>query len=80
MKKGLLASYFSGVCDTENGESYRKILRYFFPEFITGLVLYSFLYLLDAYFIADFKSTSMYTTLGVTNTMFHLVGVPAALL
>ncbi len=73
MKRGLLDSYISGIRDNKNGESYGKIFRYFFPEFITALVLYSLLYLLDAYFIADLKSTSMYATLGVTNTLLHFI-------
>ena len=73
MKKGLFASYFSGVCDSHHGESYGRIFRYFLPEFITALVLYSMLYLLDAYWIADLKSTSLYATLGVTNTLLHFI-------
>lgn len=73
MKKNLIASYLDGIVDKKNGESYSKILRYFFPEFITALVLYSLLYLIDAAFIAHLKSTSMYATLGVTNTMLHFI-------
>jgi len=73
MKKGLISSYISGVKDREHGESYGRIFRYFFPEFITALVLYSMLYLLDAYWIADLKSTSLYATLGVTNTLLHFI-------
>jgi putative MATE family efflux protein len=73
MKKGLLASYVSGICDGLHGESYSRILRLFFPEFITALVLYSMLYLLDAKWIADLKSTSTYATLGVTNTLLHFI-------
>jgi len=73
MKKGLFASYVAGVCDTQHGESYGKIFRYFIPEFITALVLYSMLYILDAYWIADLKSTSLYATLGVTNTLLHFI-------
>jgi len=73
MKKGLVRSYFSGVADMEHGEKYGKILRYFLPEFITALVLYSLLYLIDAHWIGDLKSTSMYATLGVTNTMLHFI-------
>ncbi|MCK5632580.1 MATE family efflux transporter [bacterium] len=73
MKKGLWSSYFSGIQDNEHGESYGKIFKYFLPEFVTALVLYSLLYLLDAYFIADLKSTSMYATLGVTNTLLHFL-------
>jgi len=30
MKKGMMASYVSGIMDTEHGESYSTILRYFF--------------------------------------------------
>jgi len=73
MSKGLMASYWDGITDIKNGEKYTRIIRYFLPEFITALVLYSLLYLLDAYFVADLKSTSMYATLGITNTMIHLL-------
>ena len=73
MKKGLIASYWEGLTDVKHGEKYTKIIKYFLPEFITALVLYSLLYLLDAYFVADLKSTAMYATLGVTNTMIHLL-------
>jgi len=73
MRKGLIKSYWTGVTDFRNGEKYGKILRYFFPEFITALVLYSLLYLLDAAFVAHLKSTSMYATLGITNTMLHFI-------
>jgi putative MATE family efflux protein len=73
MKKGLIASFWYGITDVTKGESYKKITRYFFPEYVTALVLYSLLYLLDAAFIANLKSTSMYATLGVTNTMLHFI-------
>jgi MATE family multidrug resistance protein len=73
MKKGLVASYIDGIMDSANGESYSTILRYFWPEFVTALALYSILYLLDARFIADLKSTTMYATLGVTNTLLHFI-------
>ncbi len=73
MKKGLLSSYIFGITDSQNGKSYERIIRYFIPEFITALVLYSFLKLLDAAWIAHLKSTSMYATLGVTNTLLHFI-------
>ena len=73
MKDGLIKSYVNGITDTKNGVSYNRIIRYFIPEFITALVLYSLLYLLDAWFIADLKSTSMFATLGVTNTLLHFI-------
>lgn len=72
-KKKLLASYVYGITDADHGESYGTILRYFFPEWITMLFLYSVLYLLDARWIADLKSTSMYATIGITNTLLHFL-------
>jgi len=73
VKRGLISSCLDGIKDDKNGEKYSKILSYFYPEFITALVLYSLLYLLDSYFVGHLKSTSMYATLGVTNTMLHLM-------
>ena len=73
MKKGLIASYWEGIKDFQSGEKYATIFRYFFPEFITALVLYSLIYVSDAYFIAQLKSTSIYATLGITNTMIHFL-------
>ena len=74
MKKGLVASYLQGIRDdTNTSESYLTILRYFWPEFIAALALYSILNLLDARFIADLKSTTMYATLGMTNTLYHFI-------
>ena len=60
MKKSLLASYIYGIRDLAHGESYSRLFRYFFPEFITALALYSAPYIVDALFIADLKSTSAY--------------------
>lgn len=73
MKNSLLASYYTGITDTVNGESYNKILRYFFPEFITAFLLYSLPFWFDAYLIGSLQSTSTYATLGVTNTLIHLL-------
>ncbi len=72
MKKGLLESYMAGITDETHGESYGTLLRYFFPEFITNLLLYSMPFWLDAVFIASLSSTSTYVTLGVTNNFIHL--------
>ena len=48
------------------GESYGRIIRYFLPELITTLLIYSFLTLYDQFLIAGLKATVMYTTAGVT--------------
>lgn len=67
---------YSAVIATLNfkgaGESYRTILRYFLPEFITALILYSLPYFIDCYFIAHLKSTEIYTISGVVNNVLNL--------
>lgn len=72
-QKPIIASYIAGIKDTEHGESIQNILRYFMPELITSLVLYSLTYFYDAWLVAHLKSTSMYATAGVTNTMLHFI-------
>lgn len=56
-----------------SGESYRRILAYFYPELVTAFVTYSLLSLFDAKLIADLKTTSLYATLGVTSTLTHFI-------
>lgn len=73
MEKTLLQRYIAGVRDTQHGESYRTLLQYFWPEFITAFILSSILHIIDAAFIAQIKSTSMYATLGVSSTLIHLI-------
>lgn len=73
MKKHLLASYLDGIRDTEKGESYTRFFQYFVPEFITALVIYSLSSLIDAWFIANLKSTATYATLGVTNVLLNFL-------
>lgn len=72
-KKKLFKSYTDGLLDKEHGESYATILRYFFPEFIAAIVLYALVPLIDARWIAGLKSTSLYATVGVTNTLIHFI-------
>jgi MATE family multidrug resistance protein len=55
------------------GESIYKILKYFYPEFVSSLILYSALSLFDSFFIAGLESKKAYTILGITNTLFHLI-------
>lgn len=54
------------------GQSYGAILRYFWPEFITALILYSLPYFVDCYFIAHLKSTDIYTISGVVDNVLNL--------
>ncbi len=73
MKKGLLKSYITGIKDAVHGESYGTIFRFLVPEFVTALLLYSMPILLDAIFISQLQSTAIYTTLGITNNLLHLI-------
>lgn len=73
MKKNLLQSYVSGITDTKHGESHGRIMRYFIPEFISALLLYSLPIWVDAYFIGQLASTSAYATLGATNNLIHFM-------
>lgn len=73
MKKNLMQSYIDGVKDAVHGESYPQIIRYFLPEFVTNLIIYSLPIFLDAYFVSNLHSTPMYSVLGATNNMIHWV-------
>ena len=73
MKKGLLSSYIHGIVQKAGGEGYRAIFCYFFPEFISALLLYSMPFLLDSYFISHLESTTAYVTLGTTNNIVHFI-------
>jgi putative MATE family efflux protein len=65
---GLIRSFFV----TQAGQSYRTILAYFFPEFITALILYSLPYFVDCFFIGHLKSTEIYTISGVVDNCLNV--------
>lgn len=69
----MLRGYFRSLLESPSGESYGKILQYFFPEFITAIVLYSLPYLVDSIWIAQLGSTAKYATLGAINTWMHFL-------
>lgn len=71
LKKKLVASYIAGIRDRTFGENYSTILQYFFPELISAFVL--MINILDAQFIAQLQSTSLYATAGVTGTFIHFM-------
>jgi putative MATE family efflux protein len=73
IKQPLWRSYLTGITDSNNGEDYRTIFRYFWPELVTAFLLCSVLNVIDAAFIGHLKSTSMYATQGVTSTFIYLL-------
>lgn len=56
----------------KDGQSYGAIFRYFVPEFITALILYSLPYFIDCYFIGNLKSTQLYTISGVVDNTLNV--------
>ena len=56
----------------EAGKSYSSILKYFAPEFITALILYSLPYFVDCFFIGNLKSTELYTISGVVDNFLNM--------
>jgi putative MATE family efflux protein len=72
-KKKLIKSYVSGIIDQKHGENYTTILRYFLPEFVTSLILYAIIPLVDARWISNLQSTTLFATVGVTNTLLHFL-------
>jgi MATE family multidrug resistance protein len=72
MKRGLIASYIAGITDLSVGERYTTILRYFFPEYLTSLMIFSLPFILDSVFVGHLESMPSYATLGITNNLMHL--------
>jgi MATE family multidrug resistance protein len=67
------ASGIRSLFHMQGGLPYPKIFRYFFPEWITALVVYFLPYFIDCLFICNLKSTSTYAVSGIIDnflTMF----------
>ncbi len=73
LQQKLIPSFVSGLQDFVYGESYKAIFGYFWPEFISALVLISLSNVLDARWIAGLKSTSTYAALNVTYDFIHFM-------
>jgi len=55
------------------GESFHNIVRkYFYPEFITALILYFLPIFIDACFIGHLKSSNLYTISGIVDNFLNL--------
>jgi len=71
--QSLVRSFIDGVFDMQTGERYRSIMRYFFPEFVTALILSSILNCIDAYFISFLGSASRVATVTVSSMLIQLI-------
>ncbi len=69
VKKKLTVAW---LFDDQAGISYVRILRYFYPEFITSLIIYFLPQFIDYYFICNLKSTDLYAISGIVE---NLLGV-----
>ncbi|MCX5924622.1 MAG: MATE family efflux transporter [Candidatus Dependentiae bacterium] len=68
-----VTSRISALFQFDGGLPYSRILRYFYPEFITALIIYFLPYCIDCYFICNLKSTNLYAVSGIVDnflTMF----------
>lgn len=72
MKKNLVTSFIDGINDSQTGERYITLFKYFYPELITNFLLFLPIWL-DAYFIGYLQSTTAYATVCVTNAFLHWV-------
>lgn len=72
MKQNIISKYIEDIRNDDSGQTYEAILRYFIPEFITNLIVYSMPIWLDSFYVAALESTATYATLGATNNVIHL--------
>lgn len=63
---------FRWLFDDAAGVSYSRILRYFYPEFITALIIYFLPQFIDCYFICNLKSTDLYAISGIVENLLGL--------
>lgn len=71
MKSALTS--FASRFSIQGGLSYPQILRYFYPECITALIIYFLPYCIDCLFICRLESTNLYAISGIVEnflTMF----------
>lgn len=59
--------------NAQNFEHYGTILRYFGPELVNVILVYTLMVFVDAQLIAGLKSTSAYAMVGVTNTLIFFI-------
>jgi len=56
----------------EGGQSYSRLLKYFYPECITALIIYFLPYFIDCMFICHLKSTSTYAVSGIIDNFLGM--------
>ncbi len=71
--KKLIREYLYPSSLSTVGESYGTIFKYFMPEYIIALILYSMPYVVDARWVASLGSMEAYASLGITNTWLHFI-------
>lgn len=69
MKK---AGIYKWLFEDRFGVSYGRIWRYFYPEFITALIIYFLPQFIDCYFICNLKSTELYAISGIVENFLGM--------
>lgn len=72
MKQSLFKSFVGGIQEAR-GERLSKLVRYFLPEMVTNVLIYSLPILVDAKLIGLLASTPTYAALAASNTFLHLI-------
>lgn len=72
MKLSLFQSFIGGLQE-RRGEKFSTLVRYFLPELVTNILIYSLPILVDAKLIGLLASTPTYAALAASNTFLHLV-------
>ncbi len=72
-KEQIFKSFWAGLKDFTNGESYANIFGYFWPELISAMMFTAFLPMIDSLLVAGLKSTTAYATLSVVSNFVHFM-------
>lgn len=72
MVRSFITRYINDIYNSEKGEQYSTLLRFFLLEFTTSFLLYM-PFFLDSAFVGSLSSVDTYATLGVTNSFLHLI-------
>lgn len=69
----LKSGVFKAEYDTHRLEHYSTILRYFGPELVNAILVYTLMVFVDAQLVAGLKSTTAYAMVGITNTLMFFI-------
>lgn len=72
MNLRLKRDQFTSLIHAKGGLSYFKIFQYFYPEYISALILYFLPYCIDCLFICQLQSVQSYAISGIIDNFFTM--------